>query len=608
MRVGPVALHALMAAAWCAAVDEWDAYCDTSSYYGDEAIAAIVAGTSTLSLAEKHQVLHDLVKANFTSIPYTSNATDVWDALRDIDEDPENANNVLLLYSRRSEPKGAQATPAGWNREHIWPKSFGVGHDGVDMSDIVNLMPADETVNAERGNRYFAGCLADDSSTERPGSAEAPETASCYDGDAWEPPPSMKGDVARVLFYMSIRYNGMGEENVEDLQLSDCPCKYANTMGRLSDLLLWHDADPVDDAEVTRNTAVCSRYQHNRNPFVDHPSLVSQLFDAPESCTSCRLCEGDPYSDGQCQGSEPPPATPIGAPTSPPSEVGQCSGLKAGDVLVVGVQSDAPDDISLVPMVDLSEGTQFMVTDNGFDGSDDHFRVNEGTITFTVPSGGVSAGQVIHYQQGSTGSGWSSAGQFDPSTSGDSLLVYSGDGCFIYGLTYASEGWIADPSQVSTSKESGLPPSLAEMNVALPQEKHMVFHGSREGTVTEIQGAISDPSQWSSNSDSRLDFNSYFNDPFTVEAAQSAAPSADPSGTPVSRNHASMQCNKGSLPGSDTPALFACSPFRADGATMQMPFGALCCSPLWASPSSQWASGTRCGGACGMLARLCGTT
>mmetsp|Transcript_19560 Transcript_19560/g.59203 ORF Transcript_19560/g.59203 Transcript_19560/m.59203 type:complete len:260 (+) Transcript_19560:1323-2102(+) len=259
-------------------------------------------------------------------------------------------------------------------------------------------------------------------------------------------------------------------------------------------------------------------------------------------------------------------------------------------------------------MVDLSEGTQFMVTDNGFDGSDDHFRVNEGTITFTVPSGGVSAGQVIHYQQGSTGSGWSSAGQFDPSTSGDSLLVYSGDGCFIYGLTYASEGWIADPSQVSTSKESGLPPSLAEMNVALPQEKHMVFHGSREGTVTEIQGAISDPSQWSSNSDSRLDFNSYFNDPFTVEAAQSAAPSADPSGTPVSRNHASMQCNKGSLPGSDTPALFACSPFRADGATMQMPFGALCCSPLWASPSSQWASGTRCGGACGMLARLCGTT
>eukprot|EP00968_Pinguiococcus_pyrenoidosus_P020459 scaffold2397_cov302-Pinguiococcus_pyrenoidosus.AAC.1 len=103
-------------------------------------------------------------------------------------------------------------------------------------------------------------------------------------------------------------------------------------MGRLTDLLAWHAADPVDAAEVARTDTICRDFQGNRNPFIDHPSLVSQLFDAPAPC-ACTTCSET--QDGQCSLTT---ASPSSSPTAT-----SCGSLRPGDIMIVGVSSDNPD-------------------------------------------------------------------------------------------------------------------------------------------------------------------------------------------------------------------------------------------------------------------------
>ena len=83
-----------------------------------------------------------------------------------------------------------------------------------------------------------------------------------------------RGDVARILMYMDVRYDG-DATNELDLKLTDCPVDTTVEMGYLSQLLQWHVDDAVDEYERERNAKVCESYQGNRNPFIDYPDLVS---------------------------------------------------------------------------------------------------------------------------------------------------------------------------------------------------------------------------------------------------------------------------------------------------------------------------------------------
>eukprot|EP00957_Ditylum_brightwellii_P142420 10850790-Ditylum_brightwellii.AAC.1 len=79
---------------------------------------------------------------------------------------------------------------------------------------------------------------------------------------------------------MDVRYDG--NDNGLDLVLTDClDPNENNQLGYLSQLLKWHEEDPVDDAERTRNMKVCEAWQGNRNPFVDYPELASSIFGTP---------------------------------------------------------------------------------------------------------------------------------------------------------------------------------------------------------------------------------------------------------------------------------------------------------------------------------------
>jgi len=98
----------------------------------------------------------------------------------------------------------------------------------------------------------------------------------------WEPPDLTKGDVARAIFYMAVRYTG-DVTNEPHLLLTDSTnliVSGSTYMGRYTTLLKWHFQDPVSPEEHLRNEIAYS-YQTNRNPFIDHPEWVAAAFIPP---------------------------------------------------------------------------------------------------------------------------------------------------------------------------------------------------------------------------------------------------------------------------------------------------------------------------------------
>lgn len=200
---------------------------------------------------------------------------EAYSALEQTDQDPNNQGNVILFYTGRSESKGRKGSGKDdWNREHVWAQSH--FKNNVIKSDLHNLKPTDVSVNGTRANLDFdiecdqprrgqSTCTKD---------KEAPDTF--YDQNSWKPRDEVKGDVARILFYMAVRYQG--KDGKPDLELVDKAGTSFPYHGKLSTLLKWHREDPVDDFERRRNNVIYENYQHNRNPFIDHPEWVESIW------------------------------------------------------------------------------------------------------------------------------------------------------------------------------------------------------------------------------------------------------------------------------------------------------------------------------------------
>ncbi len=233
-------------------------------------------GTAGLSGDALKGRLHDIIQGHI-QLPYNSSSqTDTRDALKVLEQDPENAANVLLFYIGRSDPKTQFGQANGWDREHLWPRSYGVA-DTPAETDLFNLRVTDRDVNNARANKYSDFSDPAAVGYRNPAHAEAPGNTS--DFDSWEPPDTYKGDVARSLFYLDVRYEGGGTE--PDLRLTDNRALITNSgmyMGLLSTLMAWHALDPVDAAERQRNDRIYSDFQRNRNPFIDHPEWVAAVY------------------------------------------------------------------------------------------------------------------------------------------------------------------------------------------------------------------------------------------------------------------------------------------------------------------------------------------
>ena len=170
--------------------------------------------------------------------------------LDDTDRDPNNANNLILVYLGTS-VSGVWDGGATWNREHVWPQSLlgvaAVNNVANAASDLQNLKPANPAENSSRSNKYFDNVT---------------------NAHTYNPRDAVKGDIARILMYMDLAYSNLNLVNTY-------PATYQ--MGKLDVLLQWHLQDPVDDFERNRNEIIFG-YQNNRNPFIDHPEFVEKIW------------------------------------------------------------------------------------------------------------------------------------------------------------------------------------------------------------------------------------------------------------------------------------------------------------------------------------------
>ena len=205
----------------------------------------------------------DLVRAHSYS--------DVKEILKEADVNPENSNQVWLVYTEQPRSKiDFQTTSSNvgkWNREHTFPRSRGGFNnisadsyaDGIDQywqtsidslrhanSDAHGIRASDGPENSSRGNKHYGD----------------------YNGPTGNL-NSFKGDVARSVLFLSLRYNGLDIVN-----------GFTETIGQLGDLqtiLSWNNLDPVDDFEKNRNNVIYN-WQNNRNPLIDLPELVNYIW------------------------------------------------------------------------------------------------------------------------------------------------------------------------------------------------------------------------------------------------------------------------------------------------------------------------------------------
>ena len=235
----------------------------TTSPYDSTYYASAIGRTGSAL----HSELHRVISTGVTTLTYDQ----VWTALKDTDEDPANSSNVILVYSGRSQSK---ATNGGgvddWNREHVWAKSHGdFGTVSGPGTDVHHLRPEDVTVNSARGNLDF----------DLGGSPVSQAPGSYADGDSFEPRDAVKGDVARMILYMAVRWDG--GDGFADLepnnQVANGTTPY---IGKLSVLKQWNLQDPPDAFEKRRNQVIFDTWQHNRNPFIDHPEWVTAIWGA----------------------------------------------------------------------------------------------------------------------------------------------------------------------------------------------------------------------------------------------------------------------------------------------------------------------------------------
>ncbi len=239
--------------------------------------------------------LHAIID-DHTRIPYTSSSTDTWDVLELAAEDVDNTSQVITVYKNSNNSKVGGGNN-NYNREHSWPKSYGFPDDGSSnypYTDMHHLFIADSSYNSSRSNKPFDICTSGctEKTTEFNNNQGGTGQSNYTKTGIWDVWSGRRGDIARALFYMDVRYEGgnHGTTNhsepdlilTDDLSLITASSTGNNEstayMGLLSVLLVWHQDDPVDIYEHQHNEAVAAA-QGNRNPFIDNPAWATCVFE-----------------------------------------------------------------------------------------------------------------------------------------------------------------------------------------------------------------------------------------------------------------------------------------------------------------------------------------
>ena len=247
------------------------------SYYND-------VNLNLTGISLKEALATKIITTHTNNLSYTPG---IWNAVMVTDMNPIDNSEVLLIYGfedgsdsnssndreRNINDNCTSSSCVGlWNREHAYATSLATpdldqdGTNGPPYADAHNLRPIDSQRNSSRGNKRFI---------EGTGNSGATGTG-WYPGDEW------KGDVARIIMYMYLRYDDRTlPSNVGIGSNSDTP-------DDMIDLFLqWNAEDPVSDIEKQRNpyheNTSNSDAQGNRNPFIDNPRLATRIWGGPEA-------------------------------------------------------------------------------------------------------------------------------------------------------------------------------------------------------------------------------------------------------------------------------------------------------------------------------------
>ncbi|MCG9760862.1 endonuclease [Pseudoalteromonas sp. Isolate6] len=242
--------------------------------------------------------LHKIID-NHKVLPYTDpnnqdwfdgKNMDVWEALLIADSSCPPVNpkcgEVHMLYLDETRPFTKANRGSGkhdlWDREHVWPKSRGFSKKSqAGYTDLHHLRPADRNINGLHSNYGYdiGGEIINDKLAD---GSEVPTSIRLDKvNESFEPSDKAKGQVARMLFYMAVRYevNELNEyEKMPDLVLMDKNEKASQPwIGDLCTLLKWHTEFPVSNFEIERNNKVMA-IQGNRNPFIDNSSWARDIW------------------------------------------------------------------------------------------------------------------------------------------------------------------------------------------------------------------------------------------------------------------------------------------------------------------------------------------
>lgn len=252
------------------------------SYYND-------VNLNLTGLTLKEELAVKIINTHTRTLFYEQ----IWNASKATDVNPNNPTEVLLLYGwengtdsnvTNDRERNINLNGSGngtWNREHVYSRSLGtpnLGESGPG-ADAHHLRPTDVQRNSSRGNRKFSNATGSPSGATSETYIDAlsgTNSAGWYPGDEW------KGDVARMMMYMYLRYGNRCLPSNVGLGSN------ANTPDDMIDLFLkWNAEDPVSDFERQRNTYHENtnnlEAQGNRNPFIDNPRLATRIWGGPEA-------------------------------------------------------------------------------------------------------------------------------------------------------------------------------------------------------------------------------------------------------------------------------------------------------------------------------------
>ena len=206
--------------------------------------------------------------------------------------------------------------------------------------------------------------------------------------------------------------------------------------------------------------------------------------------------------------------------------------LSAGDIAIIGANTDDPDDFAFVLLVDIESGTEIRFTDSGWLSSGS-FRGNEGAVKYTAPSA-LDAGTVISYVENSENfvtdnDAIVGNNGFSLSGSGDQVFAFQGESTsptFIYALNI--EGSSVWQSDATSSNTSALPTGLTNSTsaVAVTEYDNVKYNGSTSfSTPSAALTAISNNSNWEGDNNTRYDLSTFGDFSLPVELTSFTATS-----------------------------------------------------------------------------------